>query len=171
MKKQKNDSTPATNTKSNNSDKDKTQSEDKGYITMDMPEVKDIPGQENIRVPKMKEMYDTTISSDDEEGVGILDDLNKEEVSDEMTATSSDVSKAEKRDLKRSASFVDNDERRDLEKMALDSTDEDGDPLNEAGQNSDRFGEDLDVPGSDLDDSDEKLGEEDEENNTYSRND
>lgn len=171
MKNQKNTNTPNTGAKNTASDKQKNEKDDKGYILMDMPEVKDIPGQENIRVPKMKEMQDTTISSDDEEGVGILDDLNKDDMDDTLTDKESDVSKTEKRDLKRSAAFTDNDERRDLDKMALDSTDEDGDPLNEAGQNTDRFGEDLDVPGSELDDTDEELGEEDEENNTYSRND
>ncbi len=42
-------------------------------IIMDLPEVKDIPGQEFIHVPPLGELADTTISSDDEEGVGILD--------------------------------------------------------------------------------------------------
>ena len=37
-------------------------------IIIDMPEVKDIPGQEHVRPPKMNEMADTTASSDDEEG-------------------------------------------------------------------------------------------------------
>ena len=47
-------------------------------FTIDMPEVKDIPGQEHIHPPVIREMQDTTISSADEEGEGILDDLNKE---------------------------------------------------------------------------------------------
>jgi hypothetical protein len=40
--------------------------------TLDLPDVKDIPGQENITPPDFKEMADTTISSDDEEGTDIL---------------------------------------------------------------------------------------------------
>ncbi len=40
---------------------------------IDLPEVKDIPGQENIVPMPLGELADTTISSDDEEGVGILD--------------------------------------------------------------------------------------------------
>jgi hypothetical protein len=40
---------------------------------MDLPEVKDIPGQENIEPMPLGELADTTISSDDEEGVGVLD--------------------------------------------------------------------------------------------------
>lgn len=56
--------------------------EENKIITIDMPEVKDIPGQENIRPPKINEMADTTISSADEEGEGLLDDLNSEEPAD-----------------------------------------------------------------------------------------
>lgn len=59
----------------------------------------------------------------------------------------------------------DDDER--LRESQLDSTDDDGTPLNE--HSDDVSGSDLDVPGADLDDEDEDLGEEDEENNSYSR--
>ena len=48
-------------------------------VIMDLPEVKDIPGQEFIHVPPLGEFADTTISSDDEEGVGILDHENDDE--------------------------------------------------------------------------------------------
>jgi hypothetical protein len=40
---------------------------------LDLPEVKDIPGQEHIKVMPFGEIADTTISSADEEGAGILD--------------------------------------------------------------------------------------------------
>src|SRR5215203_4876306 len=53
--------------------------------TIDMPEVKDIPGQEHIHVPALGELADTTISSADEEGAGLLDELNGEEEDDEDT--------------------------------------------------------------------------------------
>ena len=43
-------------------------------FTIDLPDVKDIPGQEHIHPLPLGEIADTTISSDDEEGVGILDD-------------------------------------------------------------------------------------------------
>ncbi len=46
---------------------------------MDLPEVKDIPGQENIEPMPLGELADTTISSDDEEGVGILDFENEDD--------------------------------------------------------------------------------------------
>ena len=37
--------------------------------TIDLPDVDDIPGQENIHVPPLGELADTTISSDDEEDI------------------------------------------------------------------------------------------------------
>ncbi len=55
-----------------------------------------------------------------------------------------------------------------LKRSALDSTDEDGEPLNERSMADDISGEDLDVPGAEDDDDLEEIGEEDEENNGYS---
>jgi len=51
--------------------------------TIDLPDVKDIPGQENIHVPDLREMADTTISSDDEEGTGLFDDEDNKDASSE----------------------------------------------------------------------------------------
>jgi len=53
-------------------------SEDKKQLQPDqanikIPAVSDIPGQKHVHVPKMNEMADTTISSDDEEGKGLID--------------------------------------------------------------------------------------------------
>lgn len=141
--------------------KNKTQEQD---IAINMPEVKDIPGQEHIKPPRLKEMMDTTISSADEEGEGILDDLNKED-DDAIVDNNSNVSKLEKKVLSQSDRQV-NAESEDLDKLALDKIDDDEDV--EQGDPSD-MGEDLDVPGSELDDEDEDIGEEDEENNSYSR--
>jgi len=44
---------------------------------MELPEVKDIPGQENIHPPALGELADTTISSADEEGEGLFDDAEE----------------------------------------------------------------------------------------------
>jgi len=56
-----------------------------------------------------------------------------------------------------------------LQRASLDSTDDDGDPLNEVSSlKSDVSGSDLDVPGAEADDDNEAIGEEDEENNYYS---
>jgi len=59
------------------SEKDKKQLKQEDAF-IDLPDVEDIPGQENIHVPELREMADTTISSDDEEGVGLFgeDDAN-----------------------------------------------------------------------------------------------
>src|SRR6478736_1624509 len=92
----------ATGNKEDLTDSKKDQKQMKSEdIIMDMPEVKDIPGQENIKVPRMREMEDVTVSSDGEEGVGILDDLNSEEdeiLMDEET----NVSKSEASLLRKS---------------------------------------------------------------------
>ncbi len=53
-----------------------------------------------------------------------------------------------------------------LRRSALDTTDEDGDLINESS--FDLTGDDLDIPGSELDDMAEETGAEDEENNGYS---
>lgn len=125
--------------------------------TIDMPDVSDIPGQEHIQVPQMKQFHDTTISSDDEEGKGIFDD--------DQPDPESDVTETERELLRRtedSMSTVDDEDRR---RLMLDDRDFDGDKLNERNNVS---GDDLDVPGAEADDDDEALGEEDEENNSYS---
>ena len=43
---------------------------------IDLPDVKDIPGQEHIHPPALGELADTTISSADEEGEGVFDDTD-----------------------------------------------------------------------------------------------
>jgi len=43
-------------------------------VILDLPDVKDIPGQEHIVAPPLGALADTTISSDDEEGKGLFDD-------------------------------------------------------------------------------------------------
>ncbi len=146
--------------------KDLTTGERKDIILMDMPEVKDIPGQENIRPPHIREMMDITISSADEEGEGLLDDLNKEDDDDILTGEDSNVSAAEETLLAQADRPV-TEEAKDRKKLSLDKTDGE-DSLNEESDPGD-MGSDLDIPGTELDDKDEELGEEDEENNSYSR--
>lgn len=48
------------------SDQERLQPE---YTIIDLPDVADIPGQENIHVPPLGELADVTISSDDEEDI------------------------------------------------------------------------------------------------------
>ncbi|HEX5026290.1 MAG TPA: hypothetical protein VFV68_13500 [Agriterribacter sp.] len=138
--------------------------DDPKVIFIDMPEVRDIPGQEKIRPPRMREMMDTTLASDGEEGKGIVDGLNRDNYEDALMDDSSNVTEEEIALLDASDRPV-NEETKDRRKLALDKTDGDT-QLNESGSPDD-LGEDLDIPGSDLDD--ERIGEEDEENNGYSR--
>lgn len=139
---------------------------DNKEIKIDMPEVKDIPGQEHVRPPRMREMEDTTSSSAGEEGEGILDDLNKDDDSLDIDDTQTNVTRMEKKLLKEADRPL-SDETKDIKRAAVDKTDGE-DKLNEEGDLLD-MGEDLDVPGSELDDEDEEVGEEDEENNSYSQ--
>ena len=122
--------------------------------TLDLPEVKDIPGQEHVTVPRMGELKDTTVSSADEEGDVLFNEQDD-----------SDVSEEEKELLDRTDESMSTPEDEDVFNAELDKRDDDGELLNES---IDITGEDLDVPGAEDDDADEALGEEDEENNQYS---
>lgn len=59
--------------------------------TMDLPDVKDIPGQENVIPPNIKEMADTTISSDDEEGLGVLNDEDDNNLSSDRIGPAQEI--------------------------------------------------------------------------------
>jgi hypothetical protein len=112
--------------------------------TIDMPEVSDIPGQEHIRPPRLGELADET----------------------------SNVSREERADLASAFREGDGEDEATLRTGLLDSTDDDGTPLNEKsfgeGRNDDLSADDLDVPGAHDDVPDEMPGEEDEENEDYS---
>ena len=128
--------------------------------TLDLPEVKDIPGQEHVRPLPAGEMADTTISSADEEANKLLDTDEDILLDKELN-----VSSTERGLLQRSSESMATLDDEQLNIAALDSTDDDGEKLNES---SDISGNDLDVPGSDEDNANEEIGEEDEENNFYS---
>lgn len=134
--------------------------------TIDLPEVSDIPGQEHVRAPRLGELADTTPSSADEEGDDILGQQD-----DDLVGPGSNVSRDERRTLANVDNREAGTEDEVLNEAALDSTDNDGDPLNEGSFGREVSGDDLDIPGADEDDSDEELGEEDEENNEYSLSD
>ena len=139
--------------------------------TIDMPEVKDIPGQEHVRVPNMGAMADTTLSSADEEGEGVLDDLNSDDLDDDIIrmGTEADVSATDVAMLKSGDSYYPSRDEDQLVDASMDNVDFDGEPLNEKGFGlASRTGADLDVPGAEQDDRSEKAGAEDEENNEYS---
>src|SRR4029079_7866215 len=127
--------------------------------TLDLPEVKDIPGQEHVRPLPPGEMADTTISSADEEGK----ELDSDE--DILVDKNLDVTNSERDLLQRSSESMATLDDEQLNTGDLDKTDDEGEMLNET---SDRSGSDLDIPGSEEDDANEEIGEEDEENNSYS---
>lgn len=131
--------------------------------TLDLPEVKDIPGQEHVRPLPPGEMADTTISSADEEANELLD--TDEDI---LVDKNPNVTQSERDLLQRSSESMATLDDEQLNNADLDKMDDDGIMLNEK---SDRSGKDLDVPGSEDDDANEKIGEEDEENNSYSRRD
>lgn len=84
-------------------------------------------------------------------------------------AIDNNISPVERSVLDDAFSIGDSREEDQLRRSELDSTDEDGTPLNEKTSENDLVGDDLDVPGASLDDADEAIGEEDEENNSYSQ--
>jgi hypothetical protein len=133
--------------------------------TLDLPDVKDIPGQEFIHPPSLGELADTTISSDDEEGVGLFDDDEADDTLIQM-GTESDIPKEDKELLRQSDERMPTKDEDSLRRAAVDNTDNDGEPLNENSHA--RTGRDLDTGGVEADDANEQIGEEDEENNTYS---
>jgi hypothetical protein len=133
--------------------------------TMELPEVKDIPGQEHIHVPPGGILADETASSADEEGDSILDDATDEDILQEQEDADELDEKEDTDNFPANSYPVDEDDR-NMKKMALENKDDEGEALNE--DSDDLSGKDLDVPGSDEDDEDEEIGEEDEENNAYS---
>jgi hypothetical protein len=134
--------------------------------TIELPDVKDIPGQEFIHPAPLGELADTTISSDDEEGTDILD-----EEEEDLSITKPDISLAEKKVLQMADEDMPTKDDENLRKADMDNTDNEGEPLNEEGFGDDVSGNDLDVPGAEADDLDEEAGSEDEENNVYSASD
>lgn len=129
--------------------------------TIELPDVKDIPGQEHIRPPNLREYADTTISSADEEG----NDLWAEE---ETTDNNPMVTDIEEKLLDDSANETATKDELQLRRAELDDTDNEGEPLNEKTSANSISGSDLDTSGVDEDDRSEEIGEEDEENNPYS---
>lgn len=139
-----------------------------------LPEVSDIPGQENITSAGIpEEMADTTISSDDEEGIRDGKDILAPQEEDEdieiVMGTEADITSEDLAVLGARDQDMDGGDDELVRKEGLDDTDEDGDPLNEAAVDMDTTGDDLDVPGADVSNPQrDAIGEEDEENNYYS---
>jgi len=148
---------------------DKLKQDDESYIVL--PDVKDIPGQENIvdaGIPA--EMSDDTIASDDEEGLRDGKDIFEEDDDTKIVmGTDADVTADDLTLLGDPDQDQDMNEDELIRKEGLDDTDADGDLLNEATSNEDSTGDDLDIPDADNSEPDaDAMGQGDEENNYYS---
>lgn len=125
---------------------------------IEMPDMKDIPGQEHIHNAGIPgEMADTTISSDDEEGIVDGKDLladNSEEEVEIVMGTEADVTPEDLALLGDPDQDLDGGEDELVGKAELDDIDNEGEALNEAA--GDKSGRDLDAPEGDEEDEDEE---------------
>ena len=143
-------------------DKKKLQPEE---TTIDLPDVSDIPGQENVTVPPLGELADTTISSADEEGEGIFEEEDADV--DLRMGTRADVGSDERRGLEDDEYMPTRDED-NLRNARMDNVDFQGEPLNERSFGEERSGKDLDIPGNTDETRTDAMGQGDEENKHYS---
>lgn len=137
---------------------------------IDLPDVKDIPGQEFVNAPPIGSLGDTTISSDDEEGTSVFDKDESEDL--RRTGNDFDVSRNERRALAQTDYMPTADED-NLQRASMDNTDFQNTPLEEVGFGRQGLGEevtgdDLDVPGSTDETTTTSLEQGDEENKYYS---
>ena len=132
---------------------------------IDLPDVKDIPGQEFVNAPPVGSLGDTTISSADEEGVNVFERTDDEDL--RRTGNDADVSRNERTTLEQIDYMPTNDEN-NLQDARMDNVDFQNEPLNERSFGEERSGRDLDVPGSTDETRTSAMGEGDEENKFYS---
>lgn len=153
------------------SDREKLRSEE---TTIDLPDVKDIPGQEFVHAPNLGEMADTTIASADEEGLGIngLDDDTDSDDDNTERASDFDV-RPDEREALRDTTYMPTRDEDNLRQARMDNVDFDGEPLNEPS-----FGVGQSLSGAELDTGDmtddtrsDAMGQGDEENKEYSLDD
>lgn len=136
---------------------------------INLPDVSDIPGQENVHVPRMESFADTTIASDDEEGTRVFgdDEEDDDEDLDLRTGTEGDVSREERQTLADSNYMPTRDED-NLRRASMDATDFDGEALNEGSFGTRQTGADLDIPEITDETATTAMGDGDEENKEYS---
>lgn len=133
--------------------------------TIELPDVKDIPGQEFVNAPPLGMMADTTISSADEEGEGLFED-DEEDETDIVMGTEADIPESDKIALERGDNYIPTHDEGQLQRASMDSRDFEGEPLNERSFGEERSGSDLDVPG--INDGNNRTIKGDEENKHYS---
>ena len=112
-------------------------------------------------------MRDTTLASDDDEGIREGKDLLEEDDDTKIVmGTEADVTDEDLALLGDPDQDMDMNDDELIRKEGLDDVDLEGDPLNEAAVGEDSTGDDLDMPDEDNDDP--KKDEDDEENDYYS---
>jgi hypothetical protein len=132
---------------------------------IDLPDVKDIPGQEFVNAPPAGILGDTTISSADEEGRDVFDRTDDEDL--RRTGTSADVSRDERTALEQ-VDYMPTTDEDNLQNARMDNVDFQNEPLNERSFGEERSGRDLDIPGNTDETRTDALGQGDEENKHYS---
>jgi len=135
--------------------------------TIELPDVKDIPGQEFVQVPPLGMLADTTISSADEEGEGLFED-DEEDETDIVMGTEADITREEKATLERGEDYMPTRDEAYLQQATMDNVDFEGEPLNEQSFGHETSGADLDTATTEEETTREALGQGDEENKHYS---
>lgn len=143
-------------------DREKLQPEE---TFIDLPDVKDIPGQEFVNAPPVGSLGDTTISSADEEGANVFDKDDDEDL--RRTGNDADVSRNERRALEQ-IDYMPTTDEDNLVNARMDNVDFQNEPLNERSFGEERSGRDLDIPGNTDETTTDALGQRDEENKHYS---
>lgn len=131
---------------------------------INLPDVKDIPGQEFVNAPPLGALADTTISSDDEEGAGVFDSDDNEDLDE---GTSFNVRNDERQALADSEYLPTTDEN-NLRTARMDNADFDNEPLNEKGFGEELSGSDLDMDTEPDATNTDAMGQGDEENQHFS---
>lgn len=139
-------------------DQEKLQPEE---TVIDLPDVKDIPGQEFVNAPPLGALADTTISSDDEEGRRVFDQDTTHDP--RSTGDDGDVGRDERKALEQIDYMPTRDEN-NLQTARMDNVDFQNEPLNERGFGEERSGRDLDIPGNRDETGTDAMGQGDEEN-------
>jgi hypothetical protein len=132
---------------------------------IDLPDVKDIPGQEFVNAPPAGALGDTTISSADEEGINVFDRDDDEDL--RQTGNDADVGRNERKALEQ-IDYLPTTDENNLQDARMDNVDFQNEPLNERSFGEERSGRDLDVPGNADETRPDSMGQSDEENKYYS---
>jgi hypothetical protein len=132
---------------------------------IELPDVKDIPGQEFVNTLSVGALGDTTISSDDEEGTNVFDRDDDRDL--RRTGSSADVSRDERKTLEQ-IDYMPTTDEDNLQNARMDNVDFQNEPLNERSFGEEKSGRDLDIPGNTDETTTDALGQGDEENKYYS---